>query len=484
MALPLPYTGADDATLVDGCLRDDADAWAALRRRHGALVHAVAVAALDGPRVSELDPDAVVELVWQHLIAHAGAPLRAWTGECQLRSYLATLARHEARRHGERSTSPATFVASLPTPSGLFLDDLLAVEPAARVEETLEKLPPNIGALVRLRLRGLSRDDIAATLGMSPITVRSNLERVAARLCELDASELDTALIWRAVLDAADVEGRVSLALRTEDDDDFRAVRSLIEKTWRAVGERALGRPTARGATCLDDRTTAAFVDGTLRGAGRARAEGHVATCPRCIDEAAALVLDLRLAPPLRDAADLDTGVAVAAACLATARFAAAEQLTTRAMARGKNGRVTADLHRLAQAGRLLEGGARKRAEQTSAVVATHVPDDDEAPLIAFEALVLSDPHTAWRAIDDHVARQSLCGRLRLLAAAAQDLDAARPLAQTVLEQGTSDPGYGQDARAVVALPSGCALPREILVERLRALIPEAVRFVLTRPAG
>lgn len=483
MPLPRPYAGADDATVVDGCLHDDADAWAALRARFGALLHATIVRALDGPRAADADDEGTLELVWEHLRADGAAALAQWTGECQLKSYVALVGRHLALMHAEASTSPATLVASLPTPSGLFLDDLLAVEPAARVAETLEKLPPNIDALVRLRLRGLTRDDIAATLGMSPASVHANLERVARRLGEVDAGETDTGAIWRVLLDAASVEERVTQAVRTEDDPDYRSVRALVEKTWRAVGDRALGRPVPRDASCLDDRTMAGFVDGTLRGPGRARAEGHVATCRRCIDEAAALVLDLRALATLRDAGELERPVAVAAACVATTRFTLAERLANRALERSLGGRVAADVRRLAQAGQLLEGGRRPRREQTSQVVATHVPDDDEAPLVAFEALVLSDTHAAWRAIDDHMAKHPLGARLRLLAAAAgQDLEAAQALAAAIGGQPSVDPARARDARAVAALPRGRALPREILVEHLRALLPEAVRFVLTRP--
>lgn len=483
MALPPPFAGADDATVVDGCLQEDPDAWEALRARWGTLLYATIVRATDAPRAAELDHEALLELVWEHLGADGAAALRQWTGECQLRSYLAIVGRHLALVHAEVSTSPATLVAALPTPSGLFLDDLLAIEPARRVAETLEKLPPNIDALVRLRLRGLSRDDVAATLGMSPATVLANLERVARRLGELDAGEAGSGATWRALLDAATVEERVAQALRTEDDADFRAARALVEKTWRAVGERALGRPAPRDVSCLDDRSVAGFVDGTLRGPGRARAEGHVATCPRCIDEAAALVLDLRAVSVLREAAELGEAAAVAAACVATTRFAAAERLSTRALERSPGSRVVAGVRRLAQAGQLLEGG-RRREQQTSQVVPTHVPDDDEAPLVAFEALVLSDVHAAWRAIDDHMAKHPVGARLRLLAAAAgQDLEAAQALAAAALAQPSVDPGRARDARAVAALPKGRALPREILVEHLRALLPEAVRFVLARPS-
>jgi hypothetical protein len=476
--LPTPFESADDATLVQGCLHGDDDAWSMMLRRFGVFVQATIVRALDGPRASEVDLERTMALVWDQ-IRREGA-LTPWSGECQLRSYLAVLARHLTLAQCEASTSPATHVASLPTPAGLFLDDLLAREPAARVEEALERFPPNIAALVRMRLRGLSRDDVAATLGMSPAIVRANLERVARRLGELDAH--DTGPLWHVLLDAGEIEERVAHAIATEDDADYRGRRALVEKTWRAVGERALGRPAPRSANCLEPRSVAGFVDGTLRGPGRARAEGHVATCPRCIDEAAALVFDLRMHATLREAANADPFLAVAAACVAATRFAAAEHLTKRAEERGFGDRAAADLRRLAQAGRLLEGGRARAEEGTSAVVATHLPSDDEAPLIAFEALVLDDAHTALRAIDDQVAKSTLGARLRLLAAAAgQDLELARSTAAAVLAAPPIDPGHTRDARAVSALPPNRELPREILVERLRAVLPEAVRFLLAR---
>lgn len=480
MALPRPYAGADDGTLVDGCLRGDADAWAALRARFGTLLHATVVRAAGGAR-GPLDDEGLLELVWAHLGADGGAPLRHWSGECQLRSYLAIVGRHVAIAHAEVSASPAAAMASMPTPSGLFLDDLLAAEPASRVAATLEKLPPNIDALVRLRLRGLSRADIAATLGTSPASVAANLERVARRLGELDG-DAETGPAWRVLLDAATVEERVAQAVRTEDDPDYRAKRALVEKTWRAVAERALARPALREASCLDERATAGFVDGTLRGPGRARAEGHVATCPRCIDEAAALVLDLKAFSVLRDTGELDSNVAVAAACVATARFTLAERLADRAISRAAGGRAALDLKRLAQAGRLVEKDGGRPREQASQVVPTRVPDDDEALLVAFEALVLSDVHAAWRAIDDRMAKHPIGARLRLLAAASgQDLEAAHALAARMAAQPALDPGRARDARAVAALPKGRALPRENLIEHLCALLPDAVRYVLSR---
>lgn len=489
MVQPEPYVGADDATLVQGCLQHDASAWAQLRTRHGALVTATVAGVLDGPGADLIDLDSTLDLVWDHLGTDGAAPLRRWSGEkSQLRSYLALLGRRVAAMSSEPRTLPSALLSSMPTPSGLFLDDLLAVEPAARLEAAIDRLPPTIAALVRLRLRGLSRDDIAATLGMSQATVSSNLSRIAERLGERDEAEVDTTPCWRTLLDAADEPERVALAVKSEDDRAFRAVRTLVDKTWAAVGVRALGRLVRRTAECLDDLSVAGFVDGTMRGAARARAESHVGACPRCIDEAAALVVDLRAQMALRDAATLDDTVAVAAALVATTRFAAAERLTRRAVDRGVVDSVLSSVQRLAQAGRHLDGGrpephAQKAREQASQVVATHIPVGEQAPLIAFEALVLGDPHAAWRAIDGPEGQQHLGARLRLLAAAAgRDPEHAQELAARVLSDPRANPGELADARAAIALPPGRSLPREILHVRLRALLPEAIRYVLTRP--
>ena len=477
MELPEAYAGADDATLVGGCMREDEAAWRVLEQRYGALVEATAVRAV-GP--AEIDLDSLVGEVWDHVRRSA---LGQWSPDCQLRSYLAVTARHAALTHTEARTSPAARVAPHPTPSGLFLDDLLALEPAARVEQTLDRLPPNLAALVRLRLRGLGHGDIAATLGMCPSVVRANLDKVATRLGQLDQGAIDTTPAWRVLLDAADPSERVALALRTEDDPDLRSARAVVQTTWRVVGERALGRPVPKSGQCLDDRAQAGFVDGTLRGAARARAEGHVGSCPRCIDEAAALVLDLRSQSILRDASELPSIAGAAAACLATTQLASAERLAQRASekAAGPPG-MLGDLRRIAQAGQLLEGGRARAREQASAVVPTHLPADDEAPLVAFEALCLEDPHTAWRAIDDRLARGTLGARLRLLAAAAgHDLDIATIMAREIVAQPPIDPAHLRDAQSIEALPRGRALPREVRWERLRALLPELVRFVLTR---
>lgn len=484
MPMPPPYAQSSDEALVDGCIGGDEDAWKALDARHGRLVEAVVTRVLDQRRPGHLDDvPPIVQSVVGHLRRNGAGPLRTWDGACDLKHYLAVVARQKAEEHVQEATPVANLVASLPTPAAVFLDDLVGVEPAKRITDALDRLSPHVTAMVRLRLRGLEREGIAAALGMPRHTVTQNLERIAERLGEMQHDDDPSAArAWRMLLDCAPMGDKVELAIRTEDEPAFQQTRSMAEGTWRAVRERALTHPHPRTGACLYERDVAAFVDGSIRGADRARAEGHLATCPRCIDSVATLTTDVRVFGPLREARHADREVAVAAACISTTRFLAGELLASRAIERGCD--RGEDLARLARVGLGLEGGRRGEEFrwEPSRVVSAEIPSDEEAPLVAIEALVHADPHAAGRAIDDHMAKSTLGARLRLLAAAAgSDFDQAKRVVEQMETRRVSDPGLSGDADAVRALPEGRALPREILVERLRDAIPEAVRFVLSR---
>lgn len=484
MTLPAPYAEADDAALVEACVAGDEDGWRVLAERHGRLVDVVVVRVLDARIQANIHgDDEVTRRVFAELARDQAAPLRLWSGESRLRSYLAIVARHVAGAFSQETTPTANLVASMPTPLALSLDEAAVAAPVKAVTSALARLSPNVVALVHLRLRGLDAEAIAATLGVSRPGVEQSLERIAVRLGEVHGEAVAGAIdAWRLLLDVAPIAERVALAVRTEDDNEFRRVRSLAEATWRGVRETIGFRvPVPRGPLCLDDRTVAGFVDGTLRGSGRARVEGHVTTCERCIDEVATLAADLRALEALRDAEWAPRDVALAAACLATTRFRAAEQLADRA---GESAPIIArDLGRLAQLGRALEGGRAERASPSvSRLIVTGLPSDEEAPLMALEALVAGEAEAAARAIDDHIARTLLGARLRLLAlAASPDPTATRAYAESLLSRPHRDPGLAEDTAYVLALPLGRMLPRELVVARLRDLLPEAVRFVLTQ---
>ncbi len=482
MPLPAPYSEADERGLIDGCISGDEDAWAMLERRLGPLVETVVVRVVDERRRSTLDEvPGCVEAARAHLRRNQAGPLRTWNGQ-SLRHYLAVLTRQAVVEYLQDVTPPATLIASLPTPAAIFLDEMLAVEPARQITEALDRMSPNIGALVRLRLRGLDRSDIAATLGKTQQSVIASLERVAERLGDMGDSTEDTRAAWRVLLDAATIAERVSVAMRTETDREFRKGRALAEATWRSVRERALDRLYPKQALCLDENTFATFVDGTLRGADRTRAEGHMATCPRCIDSVATLTLDMRAADIRRDASAFDPQVGLAAACVATTRFRAGALLAEQAAAAGSA--RARDIVRLARVGQMLEGGAERHSGEPSRVraVSIHPPTDEEAPLVALEALVADDMHGAARAIDDELAKGTLGARLRLLAdVAGHDPTEGRHQAEELMIRPHSDPGLMEDAAAALSLPDGHPLPRESLVERLRSTLPQAVKYALSR---
>lgn len=474
-----PYGALDDGGLVRRCVAGEPGAYRALVQRHGRLAEAVVVRVLDERRPGELlEVPAILDALRARLEANEGAALRVWEGK-SLRHYLAVLARQVASEHVQEETPTGPLIAALPTPAALFLDDLVGIEPAKRVAATLERLSPHVRAIVRLRLRGIGPADVAAAVGMPLGQVSGCLEKVATRLGE-DLGDAGVAS-WRLILGCDSVEERVASALCTQDDEDFREIRQGAETTWRAVRERSFTQLLPLLPSCLTPMDVAAFVDGTLRGRDRGDAEAHLAACGRCVDRVAMLVLDMQALDPLREAHARARPVALAAACLGTTRFLPALILAEEAERQGEAG--GSELVRLAQLGLRLEGGSRKRTSEPSRVTASMpVPSDDEAPLLATEALVLGDLPRAGRAIDDHMALSPLGARLRLLTfASGLDPAGARELAAELASRARLDPGVATDARTVLALREGDLLPAEILSERLRALLPDLVRLVVTR---
>lgn len=467
-----------DGELLTRCVAGQEGAWQALDHRFGRLVRLVALRVLDErrpgpPPLEEAEP--AVERLWALLRRNGAGPLRLWRGR-RLDAYLAVLARQEAESFALDETPMARPVDLVrPNERGGELGD----GPAGRIAEVLDRLTPQASAMVRLRQRGLDAGEIATTMGKPQLSVVEDLDRVAGRLARAQAAT-DADLAWRLRLDCAGFPERVRVALRTEDDGPFRRTRTMVEATWRRLRERALVelRPRVPGPL-QDPANIAAFVDGSTRGAERTRAEGHLAVCQRSVDRVAMLVRDLRAAAVLRAAEPLGPEAALAAACAATGRYALAIRLADLAAAR-RSDRAAA-LRRLAQAGRQLnEDAARREASQVYSTF--EIPRDDEAPVVAFEALVAGDATAALRAIDEYAARQTIGQRLRLLAlASGTDLPRAQELARAIHGLPSPDPGLKADAICVLALPVGRELPREILVDRLRDAMADAVRFVTSR---
>jgi hypothetical protein len=374
--------------------------------------------------------------------------------------------------------------------------ETLEVEPlltAAR--EVLARQPPNVLAIMRLRLQGLACAHIAALIGTSEAQVVVALERVAARLASAIEAELEgpaeeraeqtenASLALRILLDASPPAERVRFCRRTESEREIARGRAQVDAVVRALREDVLKSAPMPSPACLTPSAIAGYVDGTMRGAQRAKSEAHVTTCPSCLDEIGALSGDLRVLPILRDAQAIDRGAQVAAMGLSAGAFEPATRLADSIAARRdlKSARLAADLARLGRACRVLVGGAAASVDrETSGLVSRDVPSDDEAPLVAFEALALGDSGTAFRAIDEAHAPAPVAGRVRVLAASAGgDAPLGHAWARAVKEGYDVDPGAVEDAECVLAIGEGEALPREIVVERLRALVPDLVRVVL-----
>jgi hypothetical protein len=284
------------------------------------------------------------------------------------------------------------------------------------------------------------------------------------------------------VLGGLPAEEEVALALEAERDQAFIEARTAAETIWRSVRERALVMPQARSGACLDAPSVASLVDGSLRGAARARAQGHLTTCSRCVDAVGLLVSDLAAEPILRTTRGRDRRLAIGAACIIAGRYVPAQLLAESAANAGVEGSV--ELLRIAVLGQRLQGLTHAResqgAEPSGIMLSPTIPNDEEAPLAAAEALARGDVATAYRAIDDHVAKSSLGARLRLIAAASgHDVLEARSLAREALARRNVDPDLADEAKGVVALPEGRALPREVMVRQLLRLVPDVLKHIL-----
>jgi len=479
--LPAPYSQVTDRIVVDGCVSGDPDAFEALWQRCGRLAHTTIARTLDAHGRGDAREAPSIYRRLQSDIRHSRSGiLRRLGPDASLRHCLTVLAMEAASTHVEDETPVARMMSPAPTPAELLLEDLVGLGPARDVTLRLRKLSPQIMAILRFELRGLTSREISAALGTTQEAISAHLERTAQKVVELSPETADHELslrLWRSLLSCDDVTEKVALAILCEEDPEIAAARLTAQRVWAALRDRALSVPQPHSVDCLEETTLAHFVAG-MRGAERARAEGHVTTCGRCADRVAGLVLNLRAIPTLRAAEGHGELLAVAAACVATGHprpaLAYAERAEQESTPRAE------ELRRLAMARRRLavSQGELPHQESSRVVSRDDLPTDDEAPLLALEALVAGDISAAVQALDDHVAKRLVGARLRLLAlASGHDLEAARALALVAAEG--SDPDLQRDAVTVLALPAERALPREVLVERLVDLVPSVVRLML-----
>ncbi len=474
----------DDPMLAQRCVDQEPGAWDLLVARFEGPARMVTARVLDERRdtfdLVELGP--LVEKVWGRLRRRDAAALQLWRGQ-RLLPYLCLLTRLEVERAVTDQTPAVSLVAPLPTPVSISRDTV--AEPVTlRVIDSLRRLPPRNTVLIRLRQHGLGLEEIALTVGSPEHAVEEELQRIAGHLAKrLD----DDAETWRVTLDCADIAEAVQVAIRTEEDGAYRRRRTRAETIWRQLGHALRGAnlgalPASQGGPLQDPAAVARFVDGSMKGSERTQAEGHLMGDGQVVDQVAALLTDLGAVEWLRRGSHLPEALSLAAGSIGAGRFRLATKVLAAARreeAAPKSERAMALLGRLARVGLSLQRGEGRAATLPEKEA---LPHDDEAPLVAFEALIHQDPETARHAIDDYAVKQTIGRRLRLLASGSgADLAEARADAERIVRWTSPDPGVLEDAWAVLALPQGRALPWEIATARLRDALADAVRFLLSR---
>jgi RNA polymerase sigma factor (sigma-70 family) len=232
---------ASDCELVERFAeRGDAEAFAALVRRHGAMVLGVCRRVLR----HEQNAEDVFQAVFLVLSRKAGALNRAdavgpWLFGVARR--LSLRARQTERQRQERNSRAAeSCPAGDPNPDPL--DDLTLREAGEVLDEELARLPERVrGPLVLCYLEGLTRDEAAARLGCPRGTLKGRLERGRA-LLEQRLSRRGLALT--AVLPALVLTRAPASAVPA-------ALQSTAVEAALAFAGRASGRSASPAAAAL-----------------------------------------------------------------------------------------------------------------------------------------------------------------------------------------------------------------------------------------
>jgi RNA polymerase sigma-70 factor, ECF subfamily len=160
-------TAADDFALAQLALAGDTAAFERLYRGHVGMVHALAQRLLGGSQADDLTQDVFVR-AWQKLAT--------FRGEAAFAAWLRALAVHSLANAWRRRTARPAAVEE-PTakaaPQSLRLD----------LEAAIGRLPAGARAVFVLHdVEGHGHDEIAALLGVSPGTSKSQLHRARALL--------------------------------------------------------------------------------------------------------------------------------------------------------------------------------------------------------------------------------------------------------------------------------------------------------------
>ena len=167
---------ATDRELLDRYVDGDETAFAALAARHTPMVLGVCRRAL--PTVQDAEDACQAAFLILARKARSGG----W--QPSIANWLYTTARRvaaKALRTAERRTTRESRVARPADPSAL--DQMTGREAFAALDEELDRLPPRYREpLVLCYLQGLTRDEAAVRLGVSPATLKSQLDRGRKRL--------------------------------------------------------------------------------------------------------------------------------------------------------------------------------------------------------------------------------------------------------------------------------------------------------------
>lgn len=192
----------DDAPLVDAARRGDADAFAALMRRHNPVLFRAARSVLG----DDADLDDVVQTAW--IKAHAA--LGSFAGASRFSTWAVRIAINEAlmrlRRRKRTVTLPDDDVVIEPAVDADRSPEARAAgaEMVRVVEAALDRLSPAYRTVFVLReVQGLSTAETAEVLALSNEAVKTRLSRARGALRELVVEQLGPAASEAYAFDGA-----------------------------------------------------------------------------------------------------------------------------------------------------------------------------------------------------------------------------------------------------------------------------------------
>ncbi len=171
---------SDDRELIERVSAGDHAAFEALVRRHGPAVRRFARALTDDSSADDVLQEAMLD-------AFRGAS--TYRGECSVRSWLFTLARHRAfhlRASSSKREVPDADLLELGLEAGFGANPERLAERVERLDTVtvaMSRLAPEEREVLVLRdVEGLSGEEAAAVLGLELTAMKSRLHRARLRL--------------------------------------------------------------------------------------------------------------------------------------------------------------------------------------------------------------------------------------------------------------------------------------------------------------